>query len=170
MTMKSSDLIRSALRMSDGYTAALVEGLQNAAMKRATTGPDGTAGNHPLWTMGHLAVVEGQVPVVILGESHPVEQWLPLFGMGTQPKDNASAYPPFDEIVKKYRELRSNTLRIVDQLGEAGLERAPKKVPPGFEKEMQTNGQALLLIGMHNMAHCGQLSVIRRSMGLKPIR
>jgi hypothetical protein len=35
---------------------------------------------------------------------------------------------------------------------------------------MQTNGQAILLIAMHNMAHCGQLSVSRRVAGFKPLR
>jgi hypothetical protein len=165
--MKSSDLIRGALQMSDGFTAKLIDGLDKAALTRPGAGG---VGNHPHWTMGHLAVVEGQVPVVILGESHPVADWVPLFGMGTEPKNDAAGYPPLEEIVKKYRELRANTLRIVDQLGESGLERAPKKVPPGFEKEMQTNGQALLLIAMHNMAHCGQLSVARRAAGFKPLR
>jgi hypothetical protein len=168
--MKRIDLIKFALQMSDQYTARLVEDMRNAPLTRPGGDAKSGSANHPLWTMGHLTVVEGQVPVVLLGEDHPVAEWVPLFNMGTQPKSDASAYPAFDDVVKKYRELRSNTLRILDQLGESGLDRAPKKVPPGFEKEMQTNGQTLLVIALHNMNHCGQISDARRAAGIKLIR
>jgi uncharacterized damage-inducible protein DinB len=94
---------------------------------------------------------------------------MPLFAPGTVPKADAAAYPPFDEVLRTYRELRARNLKLLDQVGEAGLDRAPKHVPPGFEGVMQTFGQTLLLITLHNMVHYGQIADARRVAGRKPL-
>jgi hypothetical protein len=57
---------------------------------------------------------------------------------------------------------------MLDQIGEAGLDRAPKNIPPGFEDPMKTIGQTFLLISLHNMVHYGQIADARRAAGLKP--
>ena len=162
--MKTIDLIRWAMQLSDQGTARLVADMREAAMTEPTPG-----GNHTLWSLGHLAYIEGGIPRILLGEPNPVEHWAPLFTMGTQPKSDASAYPPFDEILKTYRELRARNLKLLEEIGEAGLDRVPADVPPGFENEMKTFGQTLLLICLHNMVHYGQIAVARRAAGKKPL-
>jgi hypothetical protein len=163
--MKAIDLIRWAMQMTEEGTAAIVAELRDAPL----TQPTPTGGNHPLWTLGHLAYVEGAVSSILLGEKNPVEHWKPLFGTGTQPSTDATRYPPFDEVLRTYRELRARNLELLDEIGEEGLDRVPKHVPAGFEDSMKTAGHTFLLITLHNMVHYGQVAVARHAAGLKPL-
>jgi hypothetical protein len=162
--MKAIDLIRWALRMTDGWATWAAEDMRDAPL----TQPTSRGGNHPLWTVGHLAVVEGSIPQVLFGEPNPVEHWRPLFGQGTRPTTDAGAYPPFDEVLKTYRDLRAKNLARLEAIGEEGLDRAPAAVPPGFEDEMSTMGHTLLVIALHQMSHVGQLADARRASGREP--
>ena len=38
----------------------------------ATPGAKGGGGNHPLWALGHLAVIEGGIPQILFGEKNAV--------------------------------------------------------------------------------------------------
>ena len=88
--MNSIDLIRWALQLSDGLTAKLVADMRNAPMTPSTPGGKAGDGNHPIWTLGHLCVIEGGIPEILFGENNPVEHWKPLFHMGTQCSSDAS--------------------------------------------------------------------------------
>jgi uncharacterized damage-inducible protein DinB len=167
--MKAIDLIRWAMQMTDQATANLVKDMREHPLTQPTPGAKGGGGNHPVWTLGHLCVIEGGIPRILLGEKSPVEHWEPLFAAGTRPKSDASAYPSFDELLRTYRDLRARNLKLLDQLGEAGLDRVPKQVPPGFEDAMSTAGHTLLLITLHNMVHYGQIADARRAAGHKPL-
>lgn len=167
--MKAIDLVRIALQFTEDGTARLVEELRDVPMTWPTPGAKGGNGNHPLWTLGHLAVMEGSIPKILLGEPNPVEHWTPLFGMGTRPSADASVYPSFDEVLSAYRDLRQRNMKLVDSLDDAALNRVPRHIPPGFEEAMPTFGHTLLLIALHNMVHYGQLADARRVAGLKPL-
>jgi hypothetical protein len=163
--MKAMDLIRWAMQMTDGATRNLVADMRDVPMTRPTS----TGGNHPMWSMGHLAYIEGNLRRVVLGGRHPLDQWAPLFASGTQPLSDAAAYPPFDEVVAAYQDLRARNLKLLDEIGEAGLDRPPVAVPPGFEDAMKTVGQTFLLIALHQMVHYGQIADARRVAGRKPL-
>jgi hypothetical protein len=163
--MKALDTIRSALLIADRGTMLLLEDMRNAAL----TAPTPRGGNHPLWVAGHLAFVEAGVRSVIFGEPHPLEKWAPLFAAGTQPKAEASAYPPFDDVVAAYREHRERNLQLLEQLGDAGLDRPTVAPPPGLEQVMRTAGDSLLLLALHQMNHRGQLADARRAAGREPL-
>lgn len=163
--MKAIDLIRGALQMSAQGTDRIVDGMRDAAM----TQPAPAGGNHTLWLLGHLAFIEGVMRPILLGEPNPVAHWAPLFATGTTPGDDASKYPPFDEVLAKYRELRAGTLKLLDAFGESGLDRKPANVPPGFEEAMATVGQALVTLALHNMVHYGQVADARRAAGRPPL-
>src|SRR5262245_23224866 len=107
--MKAIDLIRWALQTTGEGTAHLVADMRDAPLTQPTPGAKG-GGNHPLWTSGHVCVIEGGIPQTLFGEQNPAEHWKPLFAPGTQPMADASAYPPFDEVLHTYRELRAGTL------------------------------------------------------------
>ena len=166
--MKALDLIRWSLQFSQEATLSTVADLREHPFVRSSPGGKGGPGNHAIWTLGHLATLEGGVPNILIGESNPVENWWPLFGMGTECKDDASLYPSFDVLVNTFRDLRSKNIRLLEQTGEAGLDRKPKNIPPGFEKEMETFGKTFQVIAMHNLMHCGQLTDMRRAAGFKP--
>ena len=163
--MKAIDLIRWALQMTGEATPALVKDMRDAPL----TQPTSRGGNHPLWVLGHLAWVEGSIPGVLSGEPNPVEHWAPLFASGTKPTADPKAYPPFEEVLATYRDLRAKTLQRLEETGEAGLDHVPPNVPPGFEDAMKTVGRAFLLIALHNMVHYGQIADARRVAGREPL-
>jgi hypothetical protein len=162
--MKAIDLIRWALQKTDEWAAGAAEELRDSPLIQPTS----RGGNHPLWTLGHLAVVEGSIPQILFGEPNPVEQWKALFGQGTRPTTDAKTYPPFDEVFSTYRRLRAKNLAQLEQIGEAGLDSAPAAIPPGFENEMFTKGHTLLVMALHEMFHVGQLADARRASGREP--
>jgi hypothetical protein len=169
--MKATEIIRWALELADAGTMGIVEGMRHAPLTQPT--PQlARGGNHPMWIMGHLAYIEGGVRGIILGErggANPVAGWAHLFASGSEPSADASKYPPFDEVLAAYRELRAGTLRLLEEVGEEGLDRAPEAVPPGFEDAMRTVGRTFLLLALHQMVHYGQIADARRVAGLKPL-
>lgn len=166
--MQAIELIRWAMQLTDAGVARLVADMGDAALTPSTPGAKGGDGNHTLWALGHLAYIEGVVPRMLFGEPNPVEHWAPLFATGTQPKPDAAAYPPFDEVLATFRDLRRRNLKLLDEIGDAGLDRAPKAPPPGFE-DIKTYGHTFLLVTLHQMAHYGQIADARRVAGRKPL-
>jgi uncharacterized damage-inducible protein DinB len=163
--MKAIDVIRAAMQTSDQSIMMLVEDLHDMPL----TPPTPRGGNHPLWVLGHITFVEGNLAHVVLGEPNPVARWAPLFAPGTEPGSDAAAYPSFEEVLRTYRELRARNLKLLDEIGDAGLDRPTKAPPRGMESLLSTVGRTFLIIAMHHMSHRGQLADARRAAGRKPI-
>ena len=163
--MNAIDLIRAALAVSDQGFLTLAEDLRDAPL----TPPTPRGGNHPLWVLGHITFIEAGVPHILFGEPNPLERWAPLFAPGTEPKGDAGAYPPYDELLRTYRDLRARNLKLLDDLGEAGLDRPTKSPPRGLEDVLRTAGQTFLVLAMHQMTHRGQLADARRALGRTPL-
>jgi len=157
--MKALDTIRIALKFSDmGMTH--LGSMKDAPFLRP--GPWG--GNHAMWIAGHLAVVEGRLQQMLRGGPNPVHQWKPLFDWGSEPVDDPAAYPPFEEVLESFRQLRKQTHAFLDEVGEAGLDRPTKLQPPGFT-EFKTAGAAIQIIACHAIGHMGGLTVVRAASG-----
>ena len=84
--MKSIDVIRDTLDRCDRATLGLLEDMKDAPL----TAPTPAGGNHPHWVLGHLTIVEGRVPQMVLGEKSEVEHLAPLFQPGSQPRSDAA--------------------------------------------------------------------------------
>lgn len=162
--MKAIDVIRTAMQFSDRATFGLIEDMRDAPLTAPTPG-----GNHPLWVLGHITFVEGNIPHVIFGEPNPVAHWAPLFAAGSEPATDARAYPQFDEVLRTYRDLRARNLQILEQLGDMGLDRPTKSPPRGLENVLRTAGDVFLVVSMHQMNHRGQVADARRAAGRKPV-
>src|SRR4028119_679773 len=91
-------------------------------------GPGG--GNPAMGIAGPLTVVEGRLQQMLHGTPNPVHQWKPLFDWGSEPTDDPADYPPFDEVVQNFKELRGQTHAFLDEFGEEGLDRPTKCQPP----------------------------------------
>src|SRR5438045_2892019 len=152
--MKAIDVIRSAMQTCERSTMQLIEDMRDAHL----TQPTPRGGNHPLWVLGHITFVEGNIPRVLFGEPNAVAHWAPLFAPGTQPAGDAAAYPPFAEVLRTYRDLRARNLKILEELGEAGLDRPTKAPPRGMQHILGTVGETFLTIAMHQMNHRGQVA------------
>ena len=157
--MKAIDAIRTVLKFSDMGMKHL-EGMSDAPLLRP--GPWG--GNHAMWIAGHLTVVEGRLHQMLQGTPNPVKEWKPLFDWGSEPVDDPAAYPPFDEVLRKFKELRDQTHAFLDEVGDEGLDQPTKSQPPGFSG-FETAGQAIIIIAGHACGHLGGLTVVRAAAG-----
>lgn len=167
--MQASDAIRWALIFTDQGFTNIVSDMREAALTPSTPGAKGGDGNHTLWCIGHQAFIEASVHQAITGKPNALGHWGDLFAPGTRPKPDASAYPPFDEVLSTYRSMRRRSLALLDEIGPDGLDHKPVAVPPGFEDAMTTNGGTLLLCTLHQMVHYGQVADARRVAGRKPL-
>jgi hypothetical protein len=92
-----------------------------------------------------------------------------LFGFRSQPVADATRYPPFDEVARAFREVRSGTLRALDALPDDDLDRPSKACPPEIEPFVGTVGRCFMQVCHHAMYHAGQASDARRMAGRKPL-
>lgn len=164
--MQSTEMIRYALEFTRAGMNRLIEDVNTPARQSAAPQP---GGNHPHWIMGHLCAVEGAIQASIAGEPNRHERLWAQFGPGTRPAADVSGYPAFDELVRTFNAIRAETLKLLERVGEAGLERRPAVIPEGFEEAMSTNAKTFMLIPLHQMVHYGQMTDCRRAAGLKPL-
>ena len=102
--MKAIDAIRIVLKFSD-MGMKYLETMSDAPLLRP--GPWG--GNHAMWIAGHLTVVEGRLHQMLHGTENPVREWKPLFDWGSEPVDDPAVYPPYEQVLAKFKELRGQT-------------------------------------------------------------
>jgi len=165
--MKAIELIQFSLQMTEGLTTRFADSLRGHALTPATPGGKCGDGNHAIWTLGHLSVIEANVGNIVRGDPNPLEKWWPIFGMGSEPKYEAAGYPSLEELLKLYRHHRAENLKLLDEIGNDGLDQKPVNIPQGFEKEMRTIAHTFTTVAVHNMMHCGELADIRRVAGVK---
>jgi uncharacterized damage-inducible protein DinB len=133
----------------------------------AMTMPTPNGGNHPRWIVGHIAVSEASVVAhLVKGEAAPLAEWQPLFGRGSTPSADASQYPPMDELLRTYHQVREQTLALLDTLSEADLDRETSRGAdnPAFG----TVGRCLATMISHQAFHAGQVADARRAAGRAP--
>lgn len=160
--MNSIDLLRDNLRKSTERVLARVEEMRDHCLVFPT--PNG--GSHTLWVLGHLAYIEGLVVRrFMLGEANSLAEWeAPFDGAGTT--DDASQYPPFDEVLGKCREVRAQTLALLDTLSEADLDTRSAAAPEGFDDTFGSYRLCLQFLADHWYMHRGQLADARRAAKL----
>jgi hypothetical protein len=165
--MKTVDFIRTSLDRSARAVLALIEDMEDAPF----TFPTPKGGNHPLWVLGHLAWAEGYViQHVMLGRPNPFAHWKSLFGIGSEASAEASQYPPFAEVLEAFRNVRGQTLNVLDTLGDDDLDQPTRDCPPEFKEVLGTYAQCFLGTIFNTMHHRGQVADARRAAGRKPLR
>jgi hypothetical protein len=132
------------------------------------TFPTPEGGNHPMWVMGHLAWSEGQLQRMA-GRPNPYADWDKQFGPGVEPAADASRYPSFEVVRKAFTDMRAETLKLLDTLTDADLDKPIKDCSPELREYVGTFATSFLLAIMHPMTHRGQLADARRAAGRKPL-
>lgn len=163
MTLK--DTILFAMNGANGAVIPLIDDMSDEPFAQPTQ----NGGNHPLWILGHLTWVEGQVPKILFGETGRVEEWTPIFSIGTSVVADAGKYPPFAEVRAKYDALWQANVQLFESFKEEDLDKPTKWQPPRLEKAMPTFGLTFLTLSLHKMSHRGQLADARRAAGRKPL-
>jgi hypothetical protein len=159
--MHTKEAIKFALTASNRAVLSVIDDMSDAP----TTFPTPNGGCHPLWVLGHLTMVEGMIPVVLFGDKNPVAEWQKYFGEGSEPIDNAGAYPPFAEVREKYLELRERNLKLLESLTEEDLDKPAKAPPKGREQEFSTFGRCFLVLALHQMMHRSHVTDALRAAG-----
>lgn len=123
--------------------------------------------NHALWIIGHLSHADNFF-LTLLGSDKSVDKegWSEMFGMGSQPSADPSAYPPVAEVLEFFRERRETLLGVLDGMPEADLDNKTPEGSPGFLSDF---GQVFETAVWHEGVHTGQLTVAHRSLGNPPL-
>jgi len=157
--MNTKDAIKFALTVSDRAVLSVIDEMSGAP----TTFPTPNGGCHPLWVLGHLAMIEGMIPAVLFGEENPAGRWQQYFGEKSEPVDDAGAYPPFAEVRDTYVGLRQRNLALLESLTEADLDKPTLAPPKGREREFATYGSSFLVLALHQMLHRSHVTDARRA-------
>ena len=88
-----------------------------------------------------------------------------MFGQDTTATDNVAQYPPIEDVVARYMQLRRKNLQLLDSLTETYLDKRTSWQPKGLEEHLATYGKAMLTLALHQMAHRGQITDAIRSAG-----
>ncbi len=122
-----------------------------------------------MWCVGHIALADGQMVGMLEARDNPLAEWQSMFSAKTPPTDNADNYPPYDQVLAAWREMRRTIRAALDTLAEADLDKPNPHAPEGFEAFFGTFGKTLASVSLHTMHHRGQLADIRRSLSREPI-
>jgi len=161
--MNTIEFIRMSLQQGQGWVVGLVSDMKDAPL----TSPTPNGGNHPLWVMGHLTYSESHLlHDFILGDPNPLAEWKDVFGNGTEPVTDASKYPALDDVLGRFEEVRGSTLKVLDSLSEADLDK-PSKAPAERQQYFGTVGQCFSAMCTHFVFHGGQVADARRAAGRK---
>lgn len=161
--MESIDLIRENLIRSEDLVLERIHEMRAHCMVVPT--PRG--GCHTLWVVGHLAYIESLVTrQFMLGDQNPLSGWAEVFD-GSDVSQERSRFPPFDSVVAKCREVRAETLALLNSYSEADLDLPSEAVPDGYDNLFGTRRRCLQYVADHWYMHRGQLADARRAAGLE---
>jgi uncharacterized protein YndB with AHSA1/START domain/uncharacterized damage-inducible protein DinB len=119
--------------------------------------------NGMLWIFGHMAVVRARLLAALGDEFDPGLG--DLFGRGAMPQD-ASAYPSREKINEAAREVSRRLFVKLATLTDADLSKAARGPRPHF---VQTVGEQIAFIALHDSYHVGQLAYVRKALGLSGV-
>jgi uncharacterized damage-inducible protein DinB len=151
---------KAALDLSRRCTLKLVDGIPPDKLCHQPV-PNA---NHALWVLGHLACSDDFFATT-LGNREPVidAKWAELFGMGSKPTDDPGAYPPLEEIKAGLERAREAMLEAFRSMGEQKLQ---SPTPDDWQAFAPTYAAVMASAAFHEGFHAGQLSAVRRSLGL----
>jgi hypothetical protein len=126
--------------------------------------------SHIGWQVGHVAMAHYRICLGRLRPRGPADaalisdDFIKLFVPGTTPGP-ASAYPPAEEILAVFDRVQARVMEELPSYPDADLD-----LPPVFPHALfNTRIASLRYAPLHEMIHCGQIALIRRMLGQKPI-
>lgn len=123
--------------------------------------------NHPAWQLGHLVFANDGAARLLGAPSVMAESWPALFGMGSKPVSDRSAYPGKDELLAALVAAHERVNAAAAQADPSLLDE-PHAIPSEFlQRALPTKADLLAhLLTSHEAAHLGHLSSWRRQMGM----
>jgi uncharacterized damage-inducible protein DinB len=122
--------------------------------------------NHALWILGHLANSDDFFLAELAKKPSPkFEQTKPVFSSGSKPTPKLSDYPPIEEVKSYLSSAREGLISWFKSMPPSQLA-AP--LPDDWKPFAPTYGALMFAIAWHEGMHTGQLTAIRKSLGLAP--
>lgn len=131
--------------------------------------PDGVT--HIAWQIGHLAMAQYRLCLDrIRGERESDGRlislaMLTIFGKGSTPHADSGKYPPITEIREALQRVYAASIEECSRIEDAELDRPPLKPHRLFDTKLGS----LLWCTRHEMVHAGQIALLRRMIGRKPL-
>jgi hypothetical protein len=158
--MSTANDLADAIRSTDDVLSRFLEGFDETNAAAQTE----SLPNHALWTMGHLALTMHRAAERIADTSFTLA-WDPEpFALGSTPSGHRDDYPPFSEMIERYRRALALLCEAVAGVGDEGLAR-----PVTWGQSATTARDLAVRMVFHNGLHCGQLVDLRRALGLEPV-
>ena len=127
---------------------------------------------HVAWQVGHLAVAQYNLCLRrVRGRAEADEAFMPeaffaRFKFGSQPAAGAENNPPLEEIPRVFDAVLRQSLAELAERTDAELD-VPTDPPHAV---FQTKLGGVEYAPLHEMAHAGQIAMLRRLMGKPPLR
>ena len=151
----------ATLKFSRGATIKLLESIPpDARMLCPVKGA-----NHATWIAGHIALTDNYVIKAVGGLPGTLpESWESLFGMGSKCESSSDAYPAWDEIIAAMDERRAT---LIDWFSAMDADELAQPLTDGLEKFAPNRAALMPSIAWHEGFHAGQLTAVRRSLGME---
>lgn len=122
--------------------------------------------NHAMWIAGHVALNDDFFLARLAGrETRCPEGWTALFGTGSQPLPDLSAYPAPEIVEQQLAERRRD---LVSWFQTLGVEELSASVPEELRRFAANVADVMPSLAWHEAFHVGQLSLVRKRLGLGP--
>jgi DinB superfamily len=150
------------------YTMTLLDGLSEEQWYFV---PGGMI-THIAWQVGHIAMAQYGLTLFRQRGRQDIDgelmssKFRKLFMKGTQPEANRDAYPSRDEIMQVLQRVEQ---QMLIELPNFSAEQLDEPTDPPHMAFANKYG-ALLFASHHEMLHAGQIGMLRRMMGLAPVR
>jgi uncharacterized damage-inducible protein DinB len=165
--MSRVDLAVEMIESARNYTVRLLENTKQDDWFRQ---PQGGV-THIAWQVGHLAVSESRLTLDRIRGARPEDaelvpkSFLRLFARESVPDPDAAKYPSAAEIRAVFDRVHRQALQELSSLAEHDLDSPAGKPHP----IATTKYWSLLWCAQHEMLHAGQIGLLRRLLGEKPL-
>jgi hypothetical protein len=162
---RSKELLESICRARD-YTNFLLNGTSPSDWFQMPQ--EGVS--HIAWQVGHLAFAQYRLALERIRGMRPEDErlvsaaFLQKFGRASTPVGNPEAYPSTEEIRRVFNAIRRQTLEEISPLDDAVFDE-----PTDSHSRFATKGGSLTWCAEHEMMHAGQIGLLRRLLGQRPL-
>ena len=160
--MDRREQARGQLKFVRSYTNGLIEAFPpDKLLAQPTAGA-----NHLLWQVGHLAKATNWAANLIDADIAPYPEAMgKLFGTGSAPTTDASAYPPFGEVRAMFDASYDDLLGLLDSAAGKTLD---EPLPDDSAYAAPNKFGLFAFTAWHEGFHAGQIACLRKALGLAP--
>jgi hypothetical protein len=165
--MTRLEIALAGLRSAREYTRGLLAGVDDADWFRQPS--EGVT--HIAWQVGHLAIAEYRLSLAQLRGMRPDDErfvppdYVTLFGRGSEPSADESRYPSPGELRGVLDSVHEHVLAELPSYPDVQLDLPPEREHPLCKTKLA----CIEWCARHEMLHGGQIGLLKRLLGKKPV-